>query len=37
MENTHFHVNEGVRNTIIVIALFGMIALVTYLGWTGRL
>jgi hypothetical protein len=37
MENTHFHLNEGVRNAIIVIVLFGTIALVSYLQWSGKL
>jgi len=31
------HVNEGLRNAIIVIAIFGLIAIVTYLEWSGRI
>jgi len=29
------HVSEGVRNAIIVIAIFGTIAIVTYIEWSG--
>lgn len=31
----HLHISEGVRNAIIVIALFGTIAIVTYIEWGG--
>lgn len=31
------HISEGVRNAIIVIAIFGTIAVITYLEWSGRL
>lgn len=37
MEKTHFHVNEDVRNAIIVIAIFSVIALISYLQWSGKL
>ena len=33
----HFHVNEGVRNAIIVLAIFGIIAFITYLEWSNKL
>jgi len=29
------HVSESVRNAIIVIAIFGTIAIVTYIEWGG--
>lgn len=32
-----FHLNEGVRNAIIVFAIFSVIALVSYFEWKGRL
>jgi hypothetical protein len=35
--HSHFHVNEGFRNAVIVILAFGIIALVSYLQWSGKL
>jgi hypothetical protein len=32
---TNLHVSESVRNTIIVLAIFGTIAIVTYIEWSG--
>lgn len=31
------HLSEGVRNTIIVIAIFGLIAAISYYEWAGQL
>jgi hypothetical protein len=31
------HFGEGVRNTLIFLLIFGLIALVTYMEWKGRL
>jgi hypothetical protein len=36
-KSTQIHVSEGVRNAIIVLAIFGTIAVVTYLEWSGQL
>jgi hypothetical protein len=35
--STPIQLSEGVRNAIIVIAIFGTIAIVTYLEWAGKL
>ena len=32
-----FHINEGVRNAIIVLAIFGVIAFITYLEWSNKI
>lgn len=41
MENSthqpHHHINDGLRNTLIFIFLFGIIALITYMEWAGRI
>ncbi|WP_262708538.1 hypothetical protein [Segetibacter sp. 3557_3] len=36
-KSTSIHVGEGVRNTIIGVAIFAAIALITYLEWKGNL
>jgi hypothetical protein len=36
-EHQSFHVNEGLRNAIIVILIFGIIAAISYFEWSGRL
>ena len=33
----NFHLSEGVRNAIIVLAIFGIIAFITYLEWSNKL
>lgn len=35
-KSTHPHVNEGIRNTVIVLIVFGLIALISYMEWSGR-
>ncbi|WP_255551664.1 hypothetical protein [Aridibaculum aurantiacum] len=40
MENSthhHHHMSDGLRNTLIFIFIFGLIALITYLEWAGKL
>lgn len=42
MENSthqqeHHHISDGVRNTLIFLFIFGIIALITYLEWAGKL
>jgi hypothetical protein len=36
-EHQSFHVNEGLRNAVIVILIFGIIAAISYFEWAGRL
>jgi hypothetical protein len=36
-ENTTFHFNESVRNTIIVVLIFGVIAAISYAEWKAKL
>jgi hypothetical protein len=31
------HLSEGVRNAIIVLAIFGLIAFITYLEWSNKI
>ncbi|GEM_PF-1935385 len=35
--STQSSVSEGVRNMLVVIAIFGAIAFITYLEWSNRL
>jgi hypothetical protein len=38
MENTHLHDHENrLGATVLVLILFGLIVLVSYLQWTGKL
>lgn len=32
-----FHISEGVRNAIIVLAIFGVIAFITYMEWSNKI
>ena len=36
-EESVFHLNEGVRNTIIVVLIFGVIAAISYAEWKSKL
>jgi hypothetical protein len=36
-KSTPIHINEGLRNAIIVILIFGIIAIISYMEWAGRI
>ncbi len=33
----NFHISEGLRNAIVVIVIFGLIAFITYLEWSNKI
>ncbi len=35
--NERFHISEGTRNAIIVVAIFSIIAIISYMEWKGRI
>jgi hypothetical protein len=37
MRNTHFHLNEKVRDTLIIIGILGVITLIAYLNWISNM